>query len=334
MQSALGMKAEAQNANPCTTQVFCSAYSFSALCAPPLPAGAFGCVSSGNWSLACQVMNPNCTPEPVCQHCAINGPTSNASNPITLGTGNTFISEVDVKVPGIGGGLSLTRTWNSLWPGLAGGQQGGIFGPNWRSTFEERIYLGTDRYMKYMRGDGEIWSFGYTGPALEGTTWQPAGPFTESVGLKMAPLQSTLTFANGEVHTFDPSTGNLLSITDRNANVTQLAYDSSNRLATVTDPASRHLYFNYPNGSSFLVSSVTSDFGISLSYSYDTQGRLIQVTKPDQTTVNFTYNSQSFITSVTDSNGKVLESHTYDAGGRGLTGARAGGAEAVTVIYP
>jgi YD repeat-containing protein len=55
---------------------------------------------------------------------------------------------------------------------------------------------------------------------------------------------------------------------------------------------------------------------------------------PDLSTISFTYNGQSLITAVTDSNGKILESHTYDAKGRGLTGARAGGVEAVTVSYP
>jgi YD repeat-containing protein len=126
----------------------------------------------------------------------------------------------------------------------------------------------------------------------------------------------------------------LTTIIDRNGNTTTLTYDSANRLATVTDPASRHLYFGYGSPSSYLVTSVTSDFGISLSYAYDAQGRLTLVTNPDLTTVTYTYNSQSLITSVTDSNGKVLESHTYDSNGRGLTSSRAAGVEAVTLTYP
>ena len=123
---------------------------------------------------------------------------------------------------------------------------------------------------------------------------------------------------------------------DRNGNITQLTYDSSYRLTTVTDPASRHLYFSYASPTSYLVTSVTSDVGISLSYAYDGQGRLIQYTKPDQTTVSFQYNDPiSFlITAVLDSNGPVLESHTYDSHGIGLTSSRAGGVEAVTVTYP
>jgi len=59
-------------------------------------------------------------------------------------------------------------------------------------------------------------------------------------------------------------------------------------------------------------------------------------TKPDMTTVSFQYNdpNPTLITAVLDSNGKVLESHTYDSQARGLTSSRAGGVEAVTIKYP
>jgi YD repeat-containing protein len=93
------------------------------------------------------------------------------------------------------------------------------------------------------------------------------------------------------------------------------------------------LYFSYANGSSFLVTAVTSDFGISLSYTYDTQGRLLQVTNPDLSTLTFAYDSNSFVTSVTDSQSKILESHTYDSTGHGLTSSRALGVDAITLTY-
>jgi YD repeat-containing protein len=60
---------------------------------------------------------------------------------------------------------------------------------------------------------------------------------------------------------------------------------------------------------------------------------LSQVTQQDSSTLTFAYDSQSRITSVTDANGKVIESHTYDSESRGLTSSKAGGVEAVTVTY-
>ena len=259
-----------------------------------------------------------------CLACALAA----AGLPIDLTSGNTYIVQSDVKLPGLSGGLALLRTWNSLWPPTQSALQIGLFGPNWRSTFEERVFLGSDNYMKYGRSDGTFWSFGWAGDH-----WNVAAPANVSASLAMGTSYYTITFQNGEQRLFDNSTGHLIEIIDRNGNATTLSYDSQGRLTTVADPASRHLYFAYGNGSSYLVTGVTSDVGLAFSYSYDSQGRLAQVTRPDQSTVNFQYNSQSLITAVTDSNGKILESHTYDTSGRGLTATRANGVDAVSVSY-
>ena len=181
-------------------------------------------------------------------------------------------------------------------------------------------------------GDGSLWVFA----AGTGSTWNLAAPANVVATLTQNGTQSwQIAFQNGEQRVFSYSSGSLTSLIDRNGNTTQLSYDGSNRLSTVTDPASRTLTFTYAS-SSFpnVVTSLGSSTGISFSYSYDTQGRLSQFTKPDLTTVSFTYNTQSLITAVTDSNGKTLESHTYDSSGRGLTGSRANGVEAVTITYP
>jgi len=218
-----------------------------------------------------------------------------------------------------------------MWPSTQTSFQVGLFGPNWRSTYEERIFIGTDNYIKYSRSDGSFWSFGYAGAA-----YAPVAPANATATLTVDSNNTnwTLTFQNGEQRIFNYTSGSLTSIIDRNGNTTQLTYDSLNRLVTVADPGGRHLYFGYLNNSSYLVTSVTSDVGISLSYAYDGQGRLIQVTKPDQTTLSFTYDSNSLITAVKDTAGKILESHTYDNKGRGLTSSRANGVESVTVSYP
>jgi YD repeat-containing protein len=216
-----------------------------------------------------------------------------------------------------------------VWPSTQLASQIGYFGPNWRSNFEERVFLGSDNYIKYARGDGSFWSFG-----VSGGVWTVAAPANQSATLTQNATTWTITFQNGEKRVFDFNSGSLTAIIDRNGNTTQLTYDGLNRLVTVTDPASRHLNFTYASSSSYLITGVSSDVGISLTYTYDTQGRLIQVTNPDQSTLNFTYNAQSLITAVTDASGKVLESHTYDSGARGLTSSRAGGVEALTLTYP
>jgi len=315
--------AEAQNGYPFNDPCF---YWGTGM-VPPFPANALQpCYSTPFTGYTC-ILRGKCPPSQSAFE--TQGDCPSCGKPISLATGNTFIEEVDVRVPGLAGGLSLNRRWNSLWPVTQLSSQVGLFGPNWRSSFEERVFSSSDGYMKYARGDGSFWSF-----YLAAGSWQLAAPANVTASLVQGSSYWTLTFQNGEKRTFDINSGNLISIIDRNGNTTQISYDSTGRLVTVTDPASRHLYFGYQNSSSRLVTSVTSDVGITLSYAYDTQGRLIQVTKPDSTTISFQYNTQSLITAVLDSNGVVLESHTYDSLGRGLTSSKAGGVDAVTVSYP
>ena len=259
------------------------------------------------------------------------GNAPSCGSPINVATGNTYIQEMDLAIPGLGGGLNLTRTWNSLWPASQSSQSVGLFGNNWRSTYEERIFMGNDGTIKYGRADGKFWSIiPYGNPV----TYHVIAPANVQVTLTQQGVTTwTVIFQNGEQRIFNYNTGLLSTIIDRNGNQTMLAYDSANRLISVTDPASRHLYFNYANGSSFLVTSVTSDVGVSLSYSYDTNGLLVQVTRPDLTTVSFAYNAQSEITAVTDNNGKILETHTYDSNGRGVTSSEANGVNSLAVSY-
>ena len=297
-----------------------------------LPVGAACCNPDGvPFNESCNAPSRSCispkTPNDICLSCLAAG------NPINLSSGNTYIVESDISLPGLGGGLKLARNWNSIFP-VVQNTFPTMFGINWRSTYEERlIYNIPDGLLKYARGDGSVWSFGIVSSGSP-IVYQTVAPGNDTTTVTQGVPSHTMLFKNGEKRLFDPTSGLLLSIIDRNGNTTQLTYDSQNRLSTVTDAASRHLNFTYVSSSSNLVSTASSDAGVSYSYSYDNQGRLIQVTKPDSTTINFVYDSNNMITAVKDSQGKVLESHTYDVTGRGLTSSRANGVDAVTVTYP
>ena len=255
-----------------------------------------------------------------------------AGHPIDLLTGDTWIEETDVKIPGLSGGLTLTRTWNSKWQ--SGQPQYPMFGRGWTSTYEERMFrwfsnnIQPQAYYRYARADGTLWAWS----TQWGYVLAPENA-QASLGLDING-NWRITFHNGEQRVFSVSSGSLTAIIDRNGNTTSLSYDATNRLTTVTDPAGRHLYFNYPNNS-YLVSSVTSDVGLTVTYTYDAQSRLTQVTENDGSFMTFAYDANSNITAVKDSQGNLIESHTYDSENRGLTSSRgSAGAEAVTVSYP
>lgn len=305
-------------------------FQFCPMCGDPGVPGAT-CEYESGYIAVCTAKSPACAPA-AWQICSRRGrllPECLAGAPINLATGDTFIEQMDVRIPGIGGGLELTRTWNSKWP-VDGGLQDGSFGLQWRNTYEERVFVGSDGYIKYSKGDGGLWSFGYIGSQV----WGLGSPASEHASLtRDANYNWIITFQDGEKRVFD-SNGNLITIMDRNGNATQLSYDGIGRISTVTDPASRHLNFGYDSLFSYHVTSVTSSVGHSISYTYDPQGRLYLITKSDGTVFAFEYDAQSRITAVKYANGKLLESHTYDAQGRGLTSSRADGVEAVTVTYP
>jgi YD repeat-containing protein len=320
---ALSSTAAAQTIQ-CGPRAFsCGQYSLlNMTCIPAVPLGATGCYGF-LWTTYCW-LPPLCAPAAAPSETGCN---CGAGKPISLADGNTYIEETDVRIPGLSGGLKLTRQWNSIWPATMNAYQTGLFGPSWRSTFEEQVFLGGDNYVKYARGDGHFWSFTYNNGV-----YVSVAPANVSARLIAGSSYWTLAFQNGEQRLFDNVSGRLTAIVDRNGNATQLAYDGLGRLVTVTDPASRHLYFDY-SGVSHLVSSVTSDFGMTISYSYDGQGRLSGVTEADGSTLSYQYDSNSYISAVLDANGKVLEAHTYDSSGRGLTSTRANGVDAVTVSY-
>jgi YD repeat-containing protein len=319
-QCLLSVGAAGQTANSCiATNLF--------FWGDVIPPGWVCGPGEGPYSMLCTGPSGKCPQMSWCPTCQAFVPVG--GKPINLTNGNTYIQEVDVKVPGLGNGLMLQRTWNSVWPSTISNFQTGMFGPNWRSSYEERVFL-SGNYMVYLRGDGSYWFFGTS----NGSTWTLAAPANVVATLTQGSTYWTLTFQNGEQRQFSVASGSLTALIDRNGNTTQLSYDSENRLVTVTDPVGRHLYFSYLNNSgNSPVSSVTSDIGLTLSYTYDSQGRLTQVTKPDLTTISFQYNTSSLITAVLDTNGNTLESHTYDSQGRGLTSSRASGVESVTVSY-
>ncbi len=122
--------------------------------------GLSNCTVSGPYLEVCWVYNYTCPPPPPppCPCCCgasgggnpggANAPGGNPTGgkPISFASGNTYITETDVRVPGLSNGLTLVRTWNSYWPAIESASKVGLFGPNWRSNFEERVFQGSDGY--------------------------------------------------------------------------------------------------------------------------------------------------------------------------------------------
>jgi YD repeat-containing protein len=244
-----------------------------------------------------------------------------AGHPINVTNGNTFINQRDYSIPGLAGGLTLSRTWNSLWSLLSPPEQSGIFGDSWRSTFEERIQsLGS--IANYWKESGSRNVYQCVGT---GCSWQLIAPANDQTLLSYNSNTSqwTITEKNGTIRTFN-SAGYLISIADLNGNTISINVDAANqnRIASVTDAAGRVLTFNYADPAfPRLCSSISDSVGPFTTYHY-VSGKLTQVLYPDGSQYNFAYNdsnSPTLISEVTDSLWKRIEFHTYDAQRRGVT---------------
>lgn len=253
-------------------------------------------------------------------------PICGAGSPINLTNGDTWITQRDYSLPGLGGGLTLTRTWNSYWLNVNPAEESGIFGDSWRSNFEERIQYFPD-YAMYWKGDGSWISFRYD---VLSQTYSLLAPWDVQTTLTTDSSSGvwTITEKDGTQKTFNQA-GYLTSIVDRNGNTTTISVDASNqnRISSVVDPAGRVLTLNYTNPSyPRLCTSISDSVGTFTQYQYDSAGRLIQVLYPDSSQYNFQYsdpNSNTLISLVTDAQGKTIEAHTYDSQRRGQTSQQA-----------
>lgn len=174
-----------------------------------------------------------------------------------------------------------------------------------------------------------------------------------------ANLPIQVTDAQGEVTSFTyDENGNVLSVTDANDRETTYSYDNMDRLETRTDPLSRDESYEYDDGGNVVkfidrrgkVTTYTYDelnrvtfagFGTvvnggsttyesTITYSYDTAGRVDEVEDSLTGTITFEYDDFDRVTSETSPRGTV--SYAYDDAGR-QTSMTVTGRSAVTYTY-
>ncbi len=260
-----------------------------------------------------------------------SGCEGTCGSPINLTNGNTWIKEDDYTLPGLSARLSLSRTWNSLWPLNFPFQQVGMFGDSWQSNYEEFLQVLPNNLVRYWRGDGSAWQFSFD--KKNGYTLTSPPDERATLTYNSHTRLSTLTFRDGSQEIFN-SAGYLTAVLDPNGNQTTLTYNAASRVTQVTDAAGRTLTFSYGNPNfPNQVSSIQDSVGTIATYNYAAGGFLASVTYADNSAVHFIYDSNGLITSVTDANGKTLESHTYEPTRRGLTSVRANGVDQLTVSY-
>jgi len=240
-----------------------------------------------------------------------------SAHQINFGTGNKYLSATDAKLAGPGGTLSFSRTYNSQ------SATTGVLGFGWTTTFTEHLLIETT-VINLVEASGRYVAFKNDG----------SGNWINETGKKRIITSNAsgyqLKEPNGTNRQFN-SSGNLLSITDRNNNGRTYTY-SGDLLTSISDNFGHSLSFTYSDGK---LTGVTSSLG-TWTYAY-LNDNLVTVTQPDSSTIQYIYDDAKDIHNLT---GLVDESATrvltvaYDAQDRVISSAKAEDAEKVTIAYP
>ena len=255
---------------------------------------------------------------PACRECP------NAGKPVNIATGNVWFDATDATLPN----LVFTRSYNSL---VAYANGAGVFGKGWHHSFEKSIQSASNvvqtANLMLVEGDGTAI---YFKPHVDGTL-RAVAPVTERSWLVPSGGGYTRNFLEGGYETYD-SSGRVSSIVPQAGPTVTLLRDASGRLSTISDGA-RTLTVEYDSSSS-RVSRLTGPAGLIASYYYTASGMLETVAYPDGSGYRYAYDaSGSYVAAVSDFSGRVLERHTYDGEGRGLTSETDGGRERLTFDY-
>ncbi|MGA8726232.1 MAG: RHS repeat-associated core domain-containing protein [Acidimicrobiales bacterium] len=223
------------------------------------------------------------------------------SLPIDTASGDFWHSFTDLKVPGRGPGLDLTRTYNAL-----NATTNGIFGNGWSSSYDMHLTVNGDGSVTVTAEDGsQVAATAAGGGTFTVPSWADSSLTENGDG--------SYTFVRHQTETFVfSSTGQLQSISDPNGYTTTLTY-SGGQLTSVTDSAGRSLTLSW--GADGHVSKVTDPQGRTVTYTYDGAGDLTGFTDVDGHSWSFTYDANHLMLSMTDPRGGTVD-NTYDAESR------------------
>jgi RHS repeat-associated protein len=218
-------------------------------------------------------------------------PECKKRDPVDCATGNLSETQTDLQIPGLNGGLSLARSYNSQ--AAASASASGPFGYGWTFNFGASLSVnGTTKVVTVTNANGSTASFTPT----EGGAYS-AAPWVQATLLLNGEGNYIYTLPDQRVLTFN-SSGVLQKLADRNGNTTTLSYGSGH-LETITDPAGRKLTLAY-NGEG-LIESAKDPMGHVVKYTYESKN-LASVTEPGETGARwqFKYDASHQLTEMTD----------------------------------
>ena len=251
---------------------------------------------------------------------------SGIGDPINITTGNANIQQTDFRLPGLGDGFEITRSYNSR------NQTAGLFGYGWSSILDQSVIAYGTMLLRLNMPDGRAVYLSRASTSAPFLPSQPLDFYGQIV--KNVDNSYTLTFKDGRVHQFNAN-GRLLSLTDRSGNTISLTLNGSGNPTTITDAAGRTISLTYDSYTK--INTISDSTGNIATYVHAFMGRLTSVTYADGSKFTFTdtfSGNNAYLTTVKDALNNVISTRTYDSQGRAITSERAGnGTNKYTVTY-
>lgn len=336
-----------ENPNPAGDYVWCDRWIRGADSAPgntedyTLILGTFTPTNQGYFPC----LDNQCIPKNLGKQCGVG-------NPIVQGIGNKFQTESDYSA-GVLHGLQFERFYNSKVT------KKGSLGAHWRSTLDRRLYVVDEStaVVTAERPDGREYYFSGIANDLWVSDADSDMKLEEFINAGSGETDYWLLYTDSRAIEKYDRFGKLLSIQNDRGILLTFYYDIALVNGGDDDPAT--------------LDKVEDNFGNSLWFTYDTEGRISAMTDPEGDKYRYQYNTNDILnyvsypddtptaagsnpfgednpyreyhyedvnflqalTGITDEKGNRFATWTYDAQGRAISSQHANGVESVTLDY-
>lgn len=229
--------------------------------------------------------------------------TGYANDPVNTATGNFLEVETDLTFPGAAAQLSLGRCYNSF------DRADHAFGPGWSSICDAGLVVDPEGLARLTLPDGRQVLF----PRL-GAGWDRA--VGENLWLLADPESGELVASGNDGSWWRLSPAGVLQAfgsgpVESRAFI-EVGRDDAGRAVRLTQARGQWIQLEWAD--EHVVAAQTAD-GRTVTYGYDSTGRLVAVTGPASTR-SYGWNDDGLVVSVTDADGVVEAENVFDDQGR------------------
>lgn len=236
-----------------------------------------------------------------------SGGGNNAGDPVNVATGYFIHEKTDYKINGIIP-FGIKRFYRSGDTTIGGFGYGTYFGYDWwLGVYGNMLLLlkpGNYQYRFYQQPDGTF--VNTTDPEYQGSVFT----FNSNAN------SYTMKKRDGWSYTF--GTSRLLDqIADPNGNAITFLKQVDGNISTIILPDGTNITINYLIGSRDNITSISGPLG-QVTYSYysnGSNGQLASVQYPDGSTISYTYDTSGRMATITE-NGKLVVTNVYDSNNR------------------